>query len=140
MQFIADTNVLIHQGCKMLTQNTLSQQQCDVGTVCAITQLCNLKVYKERNSAEEIKTYMKMAEQILNSSRITSLNWDINKNLISIKSFKTFYIKKDKSELKVEFLDENRRRCQLSLNHFYHLCDLRNSISQIALLLNGAIQ
>lgn len=86
----------------------------------------------------EKKKYATMAEQILNTSRITSLNWDINKNTISIKSFKTFYVKKDNTELKVEFLDENRRRCQLSLIHFYNLCDLRNSVSQIALLLNGS--
>ena len=77
-----------------------------------------------------------MAEQIFNTtSRITGINWDINKNTICLKSFKTIYIKKDNSELKVEFLDGNHRRCQLSLFHYYNLCDLRNSVAQIALLL-----
>lgn len=83
---------------------------------------------------------VKMAEQILNTSRITGLNWDISKNTICVKSFKSFYVKKDKSEIKVEFLDENRRRCQLSLKHFYNLCELRNSVSQITSLLNDSMK
>ena len=76
-----------------------------------------------------------MAEQILKSSRITGLNWDITKNLISIKSFKTIHLRKDNSEMKIEFLDENRRRCLLSLSNFKRLCDLRNAIEQMTSLI-----
>ena len=89
-----------------------------------------------------------MAQQLLKSSRITGVNWDMRKNIISIKkhkrkvqgvpqsqtavrSFKTIHLRKDSSEIKIEFLDENRRRCRLSLSSFKLLCDLKDAIEQI---------
>ena len=72
-----------------------------------------------------------MAEQILKSSKITGVNWDITKNRISIRSFKTIHLRKDNSEIKVEFLDENHKRCQITLSTFKCLCDLRNTIEQM---------
>lgn len=77
-----------------------------------------------------------MAEQILHTKkRITGLNWDINKNTISIKTFKVIHLKKENSEIKIEFLDDNRRRCQLSMVSFNNLCDLRESIVQMSSLI-----
>ena len=68
-----------------------------------------------------------MAEQMLSTTkRITGLNWDISKNTITIKTFKSINLKKENSEIKIEFLDENRRRCQLSMATFNNLCDLRD--------------
>ena len=76
-----------------------------------------------------------MAEQMLSTTkRITGLNWDISKNTITIKTFKSINLKKENSEIKIEFLDENRRRCQLSMATFNNLCDLRDSIVQMSSL------
>ena len=54
-----------------------------------------------------------MAEQILSSSRIAGVNRDmtIKMRLIS-KLSRQFILKKVDSEVKIEFLDENRRRVQ----------------------------
>ena len=54
--------------------------------------------------------------------------------MINIKTFKSINLKKETSEIKIEFLDENRRRCQLSMVTFNNLCDLRDSIVQMSSL------
>lgn len=58
---------------------------------------------------------------------MTGSNWDMNKNVISIETFQAFQLRKENSEIKMEFLDENRRS-QFSLVNFNNLCDLRGSI------------
>ena len=79
-----------------------------------------------------------MAEKCLTDSQFTGLNWDIHKNTICIKTFKKIHLRKDDRELKLEFLDENRRRCQLSLSNFKRLCDLKNVITKMASLIQNA--
>ena len=78
-----------------------------------------------------------MAEQMLCATkRITSLNWDIIKNTINIKkTFKVIHLKKENSEIKIKFLAENCRRCQLSMVTFNKLRDLRESIIQMSSLI-----
>lgn len=62
----------------------------------------------------------------------------MTKNLITLKTFKTIHIKKESSELKIKFLDENRKKCLLSLSDFISLCDMRDNIVQITSLLKGS--
>lgn len=78
-----------------------------------------------------------MAEQILSSGKIFGLNWDMTKNLVTLKTFKTIRIKKESREVKIEFLDENRKKCLLSLSDFISLCDMRDNILQVTSLLKG---
>lgn len=77
-----------------------------------------------------------MAENFLTSTGyIAGVNWNMEKNSITLKTFKSVCLKRVKDDIKIEFFDERRKKCQLCLKSFNQLCDLRDSIMQITSLL-----
>ena len=56
-------------------------------------------------------------------------------NTVTIKSFKTLKLTKDQNDLKIDFLDDNKKKCTISLSCFNRLCDLRPRIVSLATIL-----
>ena len=71
------------------------------------------------------------------SAHISGLHWNTQQKLITLKSFRSVNIKKEKNGMKIEFLDNCRKKCRLYLSTFNQLCDLRDSIMQILLVLKA---
>ena len=76
-----------------------------------------------------------MAEQIIRSGFIREVNWNMQTNTITFKSFKTLKLTKDQNDLRLEFIDDNKKKCSLSLPCFDRLCDLRARITSVAAIL-----
>ena len=80
----------------------------------------------------------KMAQRMFDSSaNISGLHWNRQQNSIALKSFRSANIKKEKNGMKIEFLDDCRKKCRLYLSTFNKLCNLRDSIMQISSVLKA---
>ena len=79
-----------------------------------------------------------MAQRLLASTGyISGLHWNMQQNVITLKSFRILSIKRDRNDMKLEFLDDRRKKCQLHLSSFNELCDLRDGIMQITSILKS---
>ena len=82
--------------------------------------------------------YARMAQRILASTGYISwLHWNMQQNVITLKSFRIRGLKRDRNDMKLEFLDDHRKKCQLHLSSFNELCDLRDGIMQITSILKS---
>lgn len=61
----------------------------------------------------------------------------MQQNLITLKSFRSVSLKKERNDMKIEFLDDRRKKCHFHLSTFNKLCDLRDSIMQITSVLKS---
>ena len=61
----------------------------------------------------------------------------MQQNVITLKSFRIRGLKRDRNDMKLEFLDDHRKKCQLHLSSFNELCDLRDCIMQITSILKS---
>ena len=79
-----------------------------------------------------------MAQRMFDSSaHISGLHWNTQQNLITLKSFRSVNIKKEKNGMKIKFLDDCKKKCRLYLSTFNKLCDLRDSIMKISSVLKA---
>lgn len=80
-----------------------------------------------------------MTERTLTSAGyVKDVHWNLFTNTITLTTPpRKIRIKKDENDMDIEFLDENRKKCHLSLTSFNQLCDLRERIVSVTTLLKG---